>query len=164
MGKLSEEKIETIINTHYKFLFKIAYNYTLNEYDSEDIVQDVFFKLYNSHNTFNDDEHIKRWLIRVTINLSLNLLKHKKRTVIVDSNDLDHIASSDEDNSNMIYECICLLKEPYKNIIILFYYDELSVKDISEILNIGETNVTSRLNRARMKLKKIIQRREENGK
>ena len=57
--KIKDEKVEEIINMYFKLLFKIAYNYTLDAFKAEDIVQEVFLKFYRARNTFNDDEHIK---------------------------------------------------------------------------------------------------------
>ena len=63
-----------------------------------------------------------------------------------------------------MYECVCSLKDSYKTVIILFFYDNYNIKEISNILKISESNVTTRLDRAKKKLKEIIiERRTNNG-
>ena len=74
--QFSDEAFESLINRYFKTLFKIAYNYVLNSNGAEDIVQEVFMKCYKVRNTFKDEEHLKYWLIRVTINQSINCIKH----------------------------------------------------------------------------------------
>ena len=63
-----------IVTKHANTVFKIAYNYCKNKYDAEDVVQNTFLKLLQRKDGFTDEEHIKRWLIRVVINESKNIL------------------------------------------------------------------------------------------
>ena len=148
-------------------LFKIAYSYTKNTFDSQDIVQEVFVKFYRVRNSFENEEHIKNWLIRVTINKSLNALKQNKKELLVGGeyiNNLSETSEVDEKNEE-IRECVLALKDSYKTVIILYYYDNYSIKEIASFLKISENNVKVRLNRARVKLKEIIyERKDKNGK
>ena len=165
MKQLTDNDYEIIINNYYKLLFKIAYYYTHNIFSSEDIVQDAFCKFFETHNHFESEEHIKNWLIRVTVNLSLNVLRRNKKELLVDYefiNDLPDLNKSDL-LSKEIYDCVCSLKESYKTVIVLHYYDNYSVKEIASILKISETNVSSRLDRARKKFKEIYERRNNDG-
>ena len=165
MSNFTDEQIELLINKYSKLLFNISYSYLRDSFYSEDIVQETFIKLYNSYKTFNDENHIKNWLIRVVINKSINELKRIKKVII--SYD-DSIYKYKEDNfleekKTYVYESICLLRNNYKTVIILYYYDDLSIKEISNILKISEGNVSVRLKRAREKLKEIILKRSDYG-
>ena len=124
---------------------------------------DKVFKTYTAE-TFEEDEMIKYYLIRLTINYSLNVIKHEKKQLVDNEyiNNLPDTSNSEERNENKeeIYNCICLLKDNYKTIIILYYYEKYSLKQISNILKISESNASTRLNRAREKLKKIIEERK----
>ena len=164
MSHLTDEQFEIIYNKYYSMLLNIANKYVRNYPDSEDIVQEVFIKLYKNNKTFEEDEMIKYYLIRLTINYSLNVIKHEKKQLIDNEyiNNLPDTSNSEERNENKeeIYNCICLLKDNYKTIIILYYYEKYSLKQISNILKISESNASTRLNRAREKLKKIIKERK----
>ena len=164
MNHLTDEQFEIIYNKYYSMLLNIANKYVRNYPDSEDIVQEVFIKLYKNNKTFEEDEMIKYYLIRLTINYSLNVIKHEKKQLIDNEyiNNLPDTSNSEERNENKeeIYNCICLLKDNYKTIIILYYYEKYSLKQISNILKISESNASTRLNRAREKLKKIIEERK----
>ena len=161
MVVLTDEIVEEIINKYYQTLFNIAYSYTKDSFDAEDIVQDVFIKFYRARNTFNDDEHIKYWLIRVTINDSLNLIK-SKRKVIINTEYISTLQEEKEQDDDL-YHYVCMLNEKDKRIIILFYYDNYSTEEIAKIFNLSESSVRSRLSRAREKLRKIIERGRENA-
>ena len=105
-------------------------------------------------------------MIRVTKNISLNAVKKKKIVLLNDEyiNNLQDNSVSDNSLREEMMNCVLSLKDSYKNIIILYYYDDLSIKEIANILKISETNAQTRLDRARKKLKEIIEKRNENGK
>ena len=165
MSNLPIEKFESLMNNYSKMLLKIAYSYTKNVQTSEDVVQDAFVKLYKVHKTFVSDEQIKYWLIRVTINRSLDILKHNKKEIIIDPEYINNLSldsfSLDKDEEMRL--CVLALKDIYKTVIILFYYDNYSINEIAKILNIKEVNVKVRLHRARQELKKLIDERLGNN-
>ena len=167
MNQLTEEKFVRIVEENSNLLLKIAYSYTKNEFNSQDVVQEAFIKLYRARKEFKSDEHIKNWLIRVVINGCLDILKHNKKELLIDNeyiNNLPDTSDADEKNEE-IWHCVCKLKESYKTIIILYYYDNYSIKEIASILNVSEGNVKMRLSRGREKLRKIIEeRKKKNGK
>lgn len=167
MKRLTDDEFDALVYEYSQVLFKVAYSYTKNITDSEDIVQEVFMKLYRAHKVFENNDHIKNWLIRVTINQSLNEIKRKRKEMLIDNeyiNDLPDISDADEKNE-VIRECVMSLKNNYKNVIILFYYDSYSIKEISNILKMSESNVKVTLNRARKKLKDEIDKGgNKNGK
>ena len=160
MGKFKETEFNKIVYDYSKMIFRIAYSYTKSEADSKDIVQEVFICLYQTHKVFKDSDHIKNWLIRVAINKSINLYKKKKKEVKNSDYINNMVDNSSKDDNEEIREYVMALKDNYRNVIILYYYDNYSIKEISNILNISENNVKVILNRARAKIKEqIIKRR-----
>ena len=158
MKRLTNEEFDILINKYYNMLFAIAYKYTRDTFNSEDAVQDTFLKLYRAHKGFESDEHMKNWLVRVIINESINVLKRNKKILLIDQEHINNLPdTSDADRKNEeIWHCVCKLKESYKTIIILYYYENYNLKEIASILKITETNASSRLDRARKKLKQIV--------
>ena len=156
-------EFESIINKYSKMIYKIAYSYTKNVYDSEDIVQDTFVKLYFCRKKFDTEDYLKYYLIRCAINRSLDYLRQKKHFIV--NEELikqSYIYQESKDNDEtFIYDCILSLKKEYKNVIILFYYNKYGINEISNILKISEGNVKIRLNRARLKLREIIEKKEK---
>ena len=163
MNQLTDEKFEAIYDKYYSLLINIANKYVRNYFDSEDIVQEVFIQFYCNNIHINDDNQIKYYLIRLTINHSLNVLKRSKKVLFDEEyiNTLADVSSNDEETEreDEIYSSICELKDSYKTIIILYYYEKCSLKQISNILKISESNAAMRLSRAREKLKKQIEKK-----
>ncbi|MBO4623382.1 MAG: sigma-70 family RNA polymerase sigma factor [Bacilli bacterium] len=160
MKQLTDLEFTRVFDQYFKELFNIAYGYTHDSFDAEDIVQEVFIKFYQTHKTCNDDND-KYWLIRLTINKSLDFLRKKKNAKALTSSEyIDNLPDSYRNNDNDdIYECVNLLNKSYKTIIVFRYFNNYSVKEIARILKISESNATTRLSRAKIKLKEIIVKR-----
>ena len=144
-----------VVEKYANNMYRIALNYCKNKYDAEDILQNVFLKLFQSEIQFQNDEHLKRWLIRVTINASKDLMKSfwKKRTVGIDEAKESYREQFSDTQKGELYEAVMGLTQKYRMVIHLYYYEDYSVKEISEILGIKETTVQTQLMRAREKLK-----------
>lgn len=137
-------------------VFRLAFSYTKNRYDAEDITQNVFVKLYNNLNQFNGDDHIKKWLIKVAVNECKTMLLSPWRQRICPLTEKEqNIGFSDPDKSDLFYSVISLPKK-YRLVVHLYYYEEYSIKEISEILKLKETTIQTQLSRAREKLNKIL--------
>lgn len=151
--RMTEECFERKYFLYSQEIFNIAYGYTRNVLDSEDIVQNVFIKLLQNTKDFSTELEEKYWLIRVCINECINFVKssHKKRVVyndeIVYSTPNGQI--NNNKNNDLLNEIVSNLPEKYKLPIVLFYYDNLKVNDISKLMGISEVAVRKRLERAR---------------
>lgn len=142
-ARLFEDKYEQYKNT----LFRIAFTYLKNEQDCEDVIQEVFIKyLYNSPQ-FENEEHEKRWLIRVTINKCKNHLDLFWNRNRVCSDYLEQLEMSTEEID--ILSELMNLPEKYKVVIYLHYVEGYKVSEISEILNVKISAVKMRLKKGR---------------
>lgn len=134
-------------------VFRVAYSYIKNVADAEDIMQEVFLRLYRSNEIFEKDENVKSWLIRVTINASKDYLKSawmSKRTALEENYAIHPIKDSE------LAEAMNSLKSKYRIVIYLHYYEGYAVKEIAGLLGISESNVKARLKRGRDMLRNII--------
>lgn len=162
--KISEQQFDYVYNEYAKELFNIAYGYTRNRDDSIDIMQNAYVTLLESNKTFESNEHIKYFLIRVTINESLDLLKSSHKKNVIRNNDFV-VNSPEIKKEELPYdlsEIVNTLPEKYKTIIVLHYYDDMKIKDISNVLKISEPAVKKRLERARRFIKETIERNYKN--
>lgn len=150
---MNESRLGYYIEKYHGTVFRVAYSYVKNREDAEDIVQEAFLRLYNSESRFNADENVKAWLIRVSVNLAKDILKSswlKGRT------ELDRDIPYENKEESIMLDCIHRLKPEYCSVILLYYYEGYSVKEIAEILRISPTLVTTRLSRARKQLKETL--------
>lgn len=149
---------QKIIDKYADMIYGVALSHLEDKNDAEDIVQDVFMHYieFIKHNTFEDEDHEKYWLIRVTINLCNNDNKSARVRKCVSLGECSFLeASRIEDD--FIRESLNKLKHKYRIVFELFYLDDLKISEISKILNISEANVKTRLKRARDALRKILE-------
>ena len=150
----TEKQYIEIVEKYADMIYRIAYQKVLNRYDAEDIVQDVFVKLLSNKSYFRDEEHMKAWLIRVTINLCINYNKSLARQKTVSVEQLDIPFTQQETG---ILEELYLLPEDERNILYLYYYEGYKIREIAKILRQKQNTINSKLTRARNKLKKIME-------
>jgi len=132
---------------------RIAYQYVKNKADAEDITQDVLLSLIKQ-TCFVNREHLKAWLIRVTINKSKDFLKSSKyRNTVA----LDKVMYSLTSEQAQTLDELDNLPENDRNILYLFYYEGYSVKEIAGILDKKEPAIFKHLSRAREKLKAYLE-------
>lgn len=147
---------QTVIQMYQDNLFRIAFSICQNREDAEDVVQETFLRYHSGAVDFNDEMHIRAWLIRVTINQSKNMLRtfwHRNRTSLEDY--MERLNFSDTE-SQELFETVMKLPEKYRTVIHLFYYEDYSIKEIADILKISESNVKVRLNRGRTVLRDTL--------
>lgn len=153
MRNISENEFNDKYYLYKNTIYGIAFSYVHNVVDADDIVQDVFMKYLNSNDVFKTLDNEKYWLIRVTINTCKSYVKRMwKQKVDLDDEQISKTPSqSKEDNS--LFEKVYKLPHIYKEVIVLYYYEDLSINDISKTLKISISAVEKRLERARNILK-----------
>ncbi|SEH67908.1 RNA polymerase sigma-70 factor, ECF subfamily [Ruminococcus flavefaciens] len=131
--------------------------------ESEDIVQDVFLSLHTSPKTFNDDEHLKAWLLRVTINKCKNLKRSFRfsRTCSIDELEQSEAIYEISTEGRELRRQISELPRKYAEVIFLHYYEGYSIKEIAGILEKNENTVGSLLKRGREKLRAELEKEDE---
>ena len=159
MGMTKQEKNDRVvkaIDKHADMVRRICFMYLKNNFDVEDIFQDVFLQLYRYELSFDSDEHEKAWLIRVTINKCKDLHKSFFRSQVCP---LDTIELSFEDETeNEVMREILALPQKFKDVIYLFYYEGYTAPEISKLLGTKENTIYSHLHRAKQMLKEKLER------
>ena len=133
-------------------VYRIAYTYLRNQADAEDVSQDTFLKLYLREVPFPDDGAEKAWLICVTINACHNLRRsvwHKNRAEMP-ADIAERLTTPAE---TALYAAVFSLPEKYRVVVLLYYYEEYSVKEIAQITGRNLSTIQTQLERARKKLK-----------
>ena len=156
-------ELEELIYTYSDYLYRIAYSYVKDEQTAEEVVQDVFFKFYKTSIQFENQAHIKTYLTRMIINRSYDYLrswKHKKQTIFEvfhqKINGVD-IKAIEQEEEAAIWQSILSLPVKFRETIILYYYEDLSIKEIAALLQTAESTIKSRLQRGRLHLKSSLQ-------
>ena len=143
------QPVQELIERYQNNLYAIAFNICKNQADAEDVVQDTLIQYYTTSKDFEDEQHIRAWLIRIVIN------KAKNTTL----EDYIETLTFENPESENLFEEVLKLPEKYRIVIHLFYYEDYSVREIADILKLSESNVKTRLSRGRSLLKTALRGR-----
>lgn len=146
----TRESKEELTKKYFPMIYKLALNQTKNRENADDVVQEVFLRYIQKDIDFQSEEHVKAWLLRVTINCSKNVFTNAwfKKTEGLSE---DIIFETPERSD--VYYATLELPQKYRAVIHLFYYEDMSVADISKCLGVKEATVKSQLHRAREMLR-----------
>lgn len=150
---MEKTRFLSAVEQHQDMVYRIALHYFGNPYDAEDIVQETFLRLYAQEKTFESEDHLHRWLMRVAVNLCKDALKSPWRKQRADLDALTVKPVFDRVEQRELYQEVMALPEKYRTVLNLYYYEELSTKEIAELLSLRQTTVTTRLSRGRGLLK-----------
>nr|WP_155062015.1 sigma-70 family RNA polymerase sigma factor [Turicibacter sanguinis] len=162
--------VERLIEDYGQDVLKIAYLYVKDQQLAEDIFQEVFYKVMKNYHKFEHLSSEKTWLIRITINTCKDLLRTSWLRRVTTFGTLEEqnqtqyeqpFDMTQSESNNELYEMIMKLPQRYKEVILLFYYEDFSYDEMAKILNIPKGTVQSRLARGREKLKKMMEERGE---
>jgi len=165
--------LSEIIKRYQNKLFYYVVRLIGNEDDAQDVVQETFLKVYENIQGFDDERKFSSWAYRIAHNLAINQIKKNKRLTSVEAHTLDWLEEhhqemddfiAKEERQKLSEETIKQLKylrPEYKEIILLYYFEEKSYEEISDILHIPESTVGVWLRRGRSSLKKIIDKQDE---
>ena len=154
------QSLEELIEAYQKSLYAAAFNICRNTDDANDVVQDTFIQYYTTKKQFRDEEHLKAWLLRVAINRAKDISRSfwkKNRLSIEDYADAVPFESREETG---LFEAVMRLPEKYREVIHLYYYEDLSIKETARILRITEGSAKMRLSRGRSFLRDVFKEEE----
>lgn len=154
--KIDRENFLLLINDNRLSIYKVARGILKNQYDIEDAIQNTLIKAYEKIDTLKDSNLFKTWIIRILINECKNILRKSKRTISLEEEMNQGVYTDIYENIDLT-RAINLLNEELKIVTVLFYFEDMTTKDIAMILEIPEGTVRSRLSRARQQLREIIE-------
>lgn len=138
-------------------IFSAAFSVCRNRADADDVVQDTLIRYYSLDKEFENEAHLKAWLIRVSVNRAKDINSSFWRRNTVEWEDtMDELAFEAPEDSRL-FEAVMRLPEKYRTVIHLFYYEDYAVDEIAAILRRPRGTVKSQLNRGRTLLKNMLQ-------
>ncbi len=157
------QAFEEIVKIYQDMVYTLSYRVLKNHEDAQEIAQDVFIKIFKSLDSFNMKSKLSTWIYRITYNTSINKLKSQKRKIVTteinDKAEMKNSTASDalfeitnEEKKEIINITILKLPESERIIITLFYYEDLPISEIADIVGISKQNVKVKLFRSRQKL------------
>ena len=156
--KVTDTDLEQTINEYSDTLFKICFLILKDENDVKDVLQETFIKYMTKVPDFKSEEHKKAWLIKVSQNKCREFLRFHKRHAAVPLDEVEESISVTNGMDTYSIEMLSLiwnLKYKLKSVVILYYIEGYSIKEISQIMEISESAVKKRLERARKELRML---------
>ena len=138
-------------------LFAAAFNICQNAQDAEDVIQDTVIQYHTTKKEFENEQHIRAWLIRVAINKAKNVTRTFWRRNKISIEDYMETLTFETPESADLFETVMQLPEKYRIVIHLYYYEDYAVSEIADILKLSESNVKTRLSRGRAMLRKELE-------
>lgn len=137
-------------------IYRVAKGMLKDEHDIEDAIQNTIIKVYTNINTLKKNEYFRTWLIRILINECNMIIRNNKRTITFDTV-MENEQEVDSYKDLDLISAMNSLNEDLREITVLFYFEDLSLKEIAKVLHIPEGTVKSRLTRARKKLYEVLE-------
>lgn len=153
-----KESFSELIKRHKIYLYKTAYSYVKNEEDALEILQECTYRAMVNIEKINKTSYFKTWITRIVINCSLDFIKKSNKLCVL--NDDVEVATLSEnisvDEKLDLYNAIDLLRDSYKTVIILKYFNDMTIENISSVMEIPENTVKTYLRRAKENLSKVL--------
>ena len=156
------QSVQELIERYQNNLYAIAFNICKNPSDAQDVVQDTFIQYYTSKKEFEDEQHLRAWLIRVAINKAKNMTLTFWHQHKVSLEEYMETLTFETPESENLFEEVMKLPKKYRIVIHLFYYEDYTIREIAKIMNVTESNVKVRLTRGRRLLRNVLKEEWEN--
>jgi RNA polymerase sigma factor (sigma-70 family) len=159
----------SLILDNKKIIYKVCHLYCQNPEDREDLVQDIIIHLWNASGKYDSQYKLSTWMYRIALNVAISFYRSERRRSqnispleqhIINSVELVYEAVESKSDIQQLYQFISELDE-LNRALILLYLDNHSYREISDILGISETNVASKVNRIKKKLKQEFSNLEQ---
>ena len=151
----TNEAFACAVRDHKDTVFRVAFSCMKNSDDAEDITQTVFLKLFECRNEFESFEHLRNWLIRVTVNQCRTVFRAPWRRTENIEDYAQRLAMPSPEHTELL-QAVMELPEKYRVIIYLFYYEGYSTEEIAGLLGEPAATVRTRLARGRKRLRMIL--------
>lgn len=152
---MQAEQFTRMARKYMDTVYRVALNYLRSPDAADDITQEVFLRLLRSETTFESEEHVRNWLIRVTINECKRDFASRWRKVEPLDVYANELTFTSEENSE-IYQTVMSLPRKYRVVIHLHYYEGYSTAEIAQILRLKQSTVCTQLERGRKLLKDML--------
>ena len=154
------EKLETYVTENINKIYRLAFSYVKNEHDAEDIVNESVRRALDGIEQLRNDEFLGTWFFRIVINTSNTYLKSKSKLIYLDEIVEDSLTSEDKYQDTDLYDAVMKLDSKYRIVIILKFYEDMTIERISEILDENISTVKTRLYKALKKLRLEIDKED----
>ncbi|PGS53443.1 RNA polymerase sigma factor [Bacillus sp. AFS041924] len=163
---IDKDRLEVLFNKHSSLVYRTAYFLTKSSAMADDITQETFIRIIKKIHLYDSTKQIEPWIYRITVNITRNMIRKQKIKKLFGMNPIAPLENSVEQSilqtemEDQLWKEINLLPQKSKEVIILHYYLELKLDEVSDSLNIPIGTCKSRLNYALTKLRSRLSKNE----
>lgn len=162
LKRKDEAAYEEIVNTYANKLFKVCYLMLKDEKEAEDVVQETFIKVFKNIASFRGESSIYTWIYRIALNISRDVIRKRQEVLSfedewIGEEDVEEKVEESIDRE-VLRRSLKSLNPIYRECLILFYFEDLSIREISQILDESEGTIKSKLSRGRKLLKNSVEK------
>lgn len=153
--EISKDEFVNLVEEHKISLYRLAKSILKNDTQVEDAISESILKAYKNKSKLKNKENFKSWVMRIVVNECYDLIRRNKRFDLRDNLESLNLVHIDKEYYGL-RDIIEDLNEEFSSVLVLFYYEDMSIKEISKVLEVSEGTVKSRLSRAKSKLKVLL--------
>ncbi|BDC00895.1 TPA: sigma-70 family RNA polymerase sigma factor [Clostridium perfringens] len=156
--KGNKESFGILIKNNKEYLYKMAFLYVKDEQDALEVIHETVYRAFLNIEKLKKAKFFNTWITRILINVSIDFLKKKGKNEMLDESTpiiKEKCEISTEEKLDL-YNAIDLLNDSYKTVIIMMYFNDMKIKDISKVMEITENTVKTYLRRAKQALGEIL--------
>ncbi|MDM0463983.1 sigma-70 family RNA polymerase sigma factor [Clostridium perfringens] len=156
--KGNKESFGILIKNNKEYLYKMAFLYVKDEQDALEVIHETVYRGFLNIEKLKKAKFFNTWITRILINVSIDFLNKKGKNEMLDENTpirKEKCEISTEEKLDL-YNAIDLLNDNYKTVIIMMYFNDMKIKDISRVMEIPENTVKTYLRRAKQALGEVL--------
>lgn len=163
MAVMTKEDFSENIKSHTLHMYRLAFSILRNQSDAEDAVSEAVLRAYENLGTLRSVERFKAWVLQITANEAKKIYGKNKRMSTVAWEDIlsdsmpGKMSPAFYDEHHELWDAVMTLDDGFRDVIVLFYYEQFSIREIAKILKCREGTVKSRLYRAKGQLREMLQ-------
>ncbi|MCM1387734.1 MAG: RNA polymerase sigma factor [Bacillus sp. (in: Bacteria)] len=154
MAAIEKETFARLVREYTPSLYRLALGILHNRDDAQDVVSESVLKAYEKLHTLQKREAFHAWIMQITANEAKRVYAKNKRRALVEN--IEDYMPAFEDEYHELWDIVMKIDIVYRETVILYFYEQFSIKEIAQILHIPEGTVKSRLSRAKKQLKEYL--------
>ncbi len=146
-----------LVRQNEKAMYSVAFSILSNESDAADAISEAIYRAYKSLDTLKNEYAFKPWILRIVRNCAVELVRSNKNLLSIDDVEVEESSGENDIVTALtLRKAVEQLKQPYKEVVVLYYYEDLSIAQISKITGASVVTAKQQLSRARKMLRDML--------
>lgn len=146
-----------LVRQNEKAMYSVSFSILSNESDAADAISEALYRAYKNLDTLKNEYAFKPWILRIVRNCAVELVRSNKNLLSIDDVEVEESSGENDIVTALtLRKAVEQLKQPYKEVVVLYYYEDLSIAQISKITGTSVATAKQQLSRARKMLREML--------